>query len=45
MLVYIDPGIGSVVVQAVIAGIVGFFYTMKLYGRRIKDFFTRKKDK
>lgn len=43
ILIYIDPGIGSAVVQAIIAGIVGAAYALKVYGRRIISFFTRKK--
>ena len=32
---YIDPGTGSMVLQLVIAGILGALYTIKLYWRRI----------
>ena len=45
LLLYIDPGVGSAVIQAIIAGVVGFFYAFKVYGARIKNFFTRKKQK
>ncbi|MFZ1807738.1 MAG: hypothetical protein WAU36_10970 [Cyclobacteriaceae bacterium] len=45
MLLYIDPGIGSVIIQAVIAGTVGALYAFKAYGKRIKNFFKKKKDK
>ena len=43
LLLYIDPGIGSALIQVIIAGTIGFFYTMKVYGGKIKSFFTRKK--
>ncbi|MEI9919606.1 MAG: hypothetical protein WDO14_12510 [Bacteroidota bacterium] len=44
ILLYIDPGIGSVIIQAIIAGVLGFFYTLKVYGNKIKSIFTRKKN-
>ena len=44
ILLYIEPGIGSVIAQAIIAGIVGFFYTLKVYGNKIKSIFTRKRN-
>jgi len=40
---YIDPGIGSALIQAIIAGAIGFVYAIKMYGSRIKSFFTKKK--
>ena len=43
VLSYIDPGVGSALIQAAIAGTIGFFYAIKLYGRKIKNFFKRKK--
>ena len=43
MLVYIDPGAGSAIIQAIIAGTLGFFYVLKIYGHKIKSFFKRKK--
>jgi hypothetical protein len=46
VLLYIDPGVGSTVIQAIIAGTFGFFYVIKMYGHKIKSFFTgRKKNK
>jgi hypothetical protein len=42
MLVYIDPGVGSVFIQAIIAGVLGFFYAIKRYGSAIKSLFNRK---
>jgi len=43
ILLYIDPGIGSALIQALIAGTIGFFYAIKMYGGKIKSFFNRKK--
>ena len=45
MLLYVDPGVGSFLIQAIIAGVVGFFYAIKLYGSKIKSFLSRKKEK
>jgi hypothetical protein len=44
MLLYIDPGVGSALIQGIIAGIVGFVYVIKRYGKKIKSFLTQKKD-
>ena len=38
---YIDPGTGSMLVQAVLAAIVGSAVTIKLFWKRIKIFFLR----
>lgn len=38
---YIDPGTGSLVFQMVIGAILGFFFIIKLYFRKIKNFFVR----
>ena len=35
---YIDPGTGSIMLQAIIAGIIGVSITAKLYWHRIKVF-------
>lgn len=44
---YIDPGTGSMILQATIAAIVGSAVTIKLFWQRIKIFFLRvfRKDK
>ena len=34
---YLDPGAASIVVQVVIAGVVGFLAILKLYWQRIKS--------
>jgi hypothetical protein len=44
ILLYLDPGIGSALIQGLIAGTIGFFYGIKIYGNKIKSFFIRKKD-
>lgn len=43
VLLYIDPGVGSAIIQAIIAGTLGFFYAIKMYGHKIKSFFVRRK--
>ncbi len=43
ILLYLDPGVGSAIIQAIIAGTIGFLYTLKLYGHKLKSFFKRKK--
>ena len=35
---YVDPGTGSYILQMVIAGLLGSFFTIKLVGKRIKAF-------
>lgn len=39
---YVDPGSGSLVVQGIIAAILGVGLTIRLYWRRIRDRFTGK---
>ncbi|MCP5047974.1 MAG: hypothetical protein GY940_12430, partial [bacterium] len=36
---YIDPGTGSYLIQIIIAGLVGASLGIKLFWRKIKDFF------
>ncbi|MBL7734561.1 MAG: hypothetical protein JNL51_03825 [Chitinophagaceae bacterium] len=43
ILLYVDPGSGSYLVQAIIAAILGFLFYFKTIWWRIKSFFTRKK--
>jgi len=38
---YIDPGVGSVLIQCLIAGVVGAAFAVKLFWRNIKAFFSR----
>lgn len=37
---YLDPGTGSVLFQFLIAGILGFLFTIKTYLGKIKNFIT-----
>ncbi len=39
---YIDPGTGSMVLQAIIAGVVGGLVVIKMYWQRIKAIFSRR---
>jgi hypothetical protein len=42
-LLYVDPGSGSYIVQAIVAAALGAAYYVKTSWWRIKHFFTRKK--
>ncbi len=42
-LLYIDPGSGSILFQALIAGLVGFIAFIKLYWKKIVKLFSFKK--
>lgn len=44
ILLYVDPGSGSYMVQAIIAAILGFLFYFKTAWWRIRSFFTRKKE-
>ena len=39
---YIDPGTGSMVLQGIIAGVVGGLVVIKMYWQRIKAIFSRR---
>jgi nitrate/nitrite transporter NarK len=41
---YLDPGTGSMVLQAVVAGFFGALFAIKMYWAKITGFFSRKKD-
>jgi hypothetical protein len=41
---YIDPGTGSYILQVLIAGFVAVSFTIKVFWKRIKKFFSRKKE-
>jgi len=41
---YLDPGAGSIVVQAVIAGVLGVATVVKLYWGKIKGLLRRRSD-
>ena len=36
---YIDPGTGSLMLQALIGGVAGGLFMIKIYWRRLKDIF------
>jgi hypothetical protein len=39
---YLDPGAGSIIVQALVAAVVGVAAVLKFYGRRIAGIFSRR---
>ena len=39
---YIDPGTGSMILQGIIAGVVGGLVGIKMYWQRIKAIFSRR---
>jgi hypothetical protein len=41
---YIDPGTGSYILQLIIAAFVGVSFTVKIFWKRIKRFFSPKKE-
>ena len=40
---YLDPGMGSIILQGIIATIAATGLTIKIYWQKIKDFFSKKK--
>jgi len=40
---YFDPGTGSMILQSLIAGLMGVLFTIKIYWTRIKNFLFRLK--
>lgn len=42
---YLDPGVGSMIVQGIIATIAATSLTIKIYWQKIKDFFKKRKKK
>ncbi len=45
LIAYLDPGAGSIVLQVILAGILGLSYTLKIYWRRIVGLFRRNQPK
>lgn len=46
LLGYLDPGAGSIVIQSIVAGFLGFLVALKVFWSRIVAFFHgSKKDK
>ena len=42
---YIDPGTGTIIIQAIVGAIAAGAVTIKIYWYKLKAFFVRKKDK
>ena len=42
---YIDPGLGSILIQATIGAIAAVSLTIKIYWQKIKNFFIKRKKK
>ena len=42
---YLDPGTGSIILQAIIGGIAALGFSIKLYWYKIKSFFKKKNKK
>ena len=40
---YIDPGLGSILLQSIIGAIAAFSLTIKIYWHKIKSFLKKKK--
>jgi hypothetical protein len=45
LFLYIDPGSGSYLIQAIIAGVLGFLFYFKNLWFRIRSFFKKDKKK
>ncbi|GAF94702.1 unnamed protein product [marine sediment metagenome] len=39
LLAYLDPGTGSYIIQMVLAGIVGTLFVIKIYWKKVKNYF------
>ncbi len=39
---YIDPGTGSYFLQFLVAGLLALLYSLKVYWKKIRDFFSRR---
>jgi len=37
---YLDPGTGSYIFQVLVAAVIGGLFTIKIYWRKIKNFFS-----
>ena len=42
---YIDPGTGSLIVQSVVAAVVGSLMIAKVYWHKLKSLFSKKEDR
>jgi len=43
-LVYLDPGTGSFIIQILLAGLIGIAVAIRVYWKKIVDFFKKNKD-
>ena len=42
---YLDPGLGSIIIQGIIASVAATSLTIKIYSQKIKDVFQKNKKK
>tara|TARA_B100000989_G_C19366954_1_gene395707 strand:+ start:606 stop:761 length:156 start_codon:yes stop_codon:yes gene_type:complete len=42
---YIDPGTGTIIIQAIVGAIAAGAVTIKIYWYKLKSFFVKKKNK
>ena len=40
VLAYLDPGSGSMILQAILGGVAGLLVALKMFGRRMVSFLT-----
>jgi hypothetical protein len=40
ILAYLDPGSGSMILQAILGGFAGLMVALKMFGKRVFSFFT-----
>jgi hypothetical protein len=40
LVAYLDPGSGSMILQAILGGVAGFLVALKMFGRRVFSFLT-----
>ncbi len=40
LMAYLDPGSGSMILQAVLGGVAGLLVALKMFGRRVFSFLT-----
>jgi hypothetical protein len=40
LLAYLDPGSGSMILQAILGGVAGILVALKMFGRRVFSFLT-----
>ena len=40
LVAYLDPGTGSMILQAILGGVAGLLVALKIFGRRVFSFLT-----